>query len=107
MERDLAADISYIDSFAKYVEKGQEMVVHLTHMHGVKHVDVISIDGRSRVECARLAISLLKPSGGILILDNSERRAYAEVFRLMPRHWIRYSFKTKVDTTTVWISVNK
>lgn len=105
MERDLAADISYRDSFAKYVEKGRD-VVYLTHRHGVKHVDLISIDGRSRVECARVAISLLKPSGGILILDNSERRAYAEVFRLIPRHWIRYSFKTKVDTTTIWISVN-
>jgi hypothetical protein len=41
-----------------------------------RQYDVIVIDGRQRVQCARSAMRALKP-GGVMIWDNSERDEYA------------------------------
>lgn len=73
--------------------------------------DVVLIDGRDRVECFKHAEPKLK-KGGLLMLDNSEREYYSEIFQL-------YSDKEKYDfvqrtpdaegfnydnwTTTCWI----
>ena len=39
-------------------------------LHG--KFDLIIVDGRARSACLRRAVSLLKPEGGLLLLDNSE-----------------------------------
>lgn len=38
--------------------------------------DFVSIDGRARVACFPRALQLLKPHGGVLVLDNAERPHY-------------------------------
>ena len=49
------------------------------------HFDLVLVDGRGRVECVRAAVRVLKP-GGCLMLDNSERSEYQEIFKLL-RGW--------------------
>jgi spermidine synthase len=50
--------------------------------------DVIIVDGRMRVECFRNAVKKVKP-GGVLILDDSQRDRYSEVFSIVPETWER------------------
>ena len=38
--------------------------------------DVVVVDGRNRVQCARASIGVLKPTG-VILWDNSERNGYA------------------------------
>lgn len=67
--------------------------------------DYISVDGRARVPCFKRALPLLKPEGGILLLDNSEREWYADAFAAVPQHWLM--FEDLVNTgekTTIWVS---
>ena len=47
----------------------------------IKNFDIILIDGRNRVDCFKKSEPLLK-KGGLLILDNSEREEYKEIFIL-------------------------
>jgi predicted O-methyltransferase YrrM len=51
--------------------------------------DIILVDGRDRVECFKRSEKLLV-SGGIIILDNSERIEYRDIFKL-------YSNKKRFD----------
>ncbi|WP_160128049.1 O-methyltransferase [Kordia antarctica] len=53
--------------------------------------DIIVIDGRERVECAKKCLKALK-SDGIIIWDNSDRDEYAEGYE----HFMKNSFK-KID----------
>eukprot|EP00208_Stichococcus_sp_RCC1054_P000529 CAMPEP_0206143350 /NCGR_PEP_ID=MMETSP1473-20131121/20215_1 /ASSEMBLY_ACC=CAM_ASM_001109 /TAXON_ID=1461547 /ORGANISM="Stichococcus sp, Strain RCC1054" /LENGTH=300 /DNA_ID=CAMNT_0053538701 /DNA_START=207 /DNA_END=1109 /DNA_ORIENTATION=- len=67
--------------------------------------DYISVDGRARVQCFKRALPLLKPEGGVLMLDNSEREWYADAFAAVPKHWLM--FEDLVNTgekTTIWVS---
>lgn len=66
--------------------------------------DFISIDGRGRVACFPRALQLLKPVGGILVLDNAERSYYRAGIDQVPRHWLRKDFKTDITATIVWVS---
>lgn len=49
--------------------------------HGMKF-DVVIIDGRNRVECAKSAVQMLEDRGAI-IWDNAERSEYAEGYKLL------------------------
>ena len=53
--------------------------------------DFIFVDGRRRVKCVEYSVPNVKP-GGILILDNSERRRYREAFKRL-KAWPRLDFK--------------
>lgn len=65
--------------------------------------DMIIVDGRARAACLQRAISLLKPEGGLLVLDNSERSEYRK--ESVPRYWPRFVSHTSRPTeTTVWMS---
>lgn len=44
--------------------------------------DIVIIDGRERVECAKSALPALR-SNGVIIWDNSEREEYAEGYELI------------------------
>ena len=93
------------NSFSDRLLKFQEYVNKPSLLRR-KRYDFIVVDGRERVACIDLIFkhSLLRSEDGILVLDNSERPSYVSAFESVPSHWLRYDFKTKVDTTTIWIS---
>lgn len=64
-------------------------------------LDVILVDGRARPECVFSSVAKLKP-GGLMVLDNSERRRYAIVFELL-KEWQSYTTTTGLTDTTFWI----
>lgn len=67
--------------------------------------DYISVDGRARVPCFKRALPLLKPEGGILMLDNSEREHYEDAFTMVPEHWLRFDDLVNTgERTTIWVS---
>lgn len=67
--------------------------------------DYISVDGRARVHCLKRALPLLKPEGGILMLDNSEREWYADAFAAVPDHWLKFEdYVNTGERTTIWVS---
>jgi hypothetical protein len=65
-------------------------------------LDFICVDGRSRVGCIKTAVSKLKPIGGILVLDNSDRIEYFP--NKIPSGWECIETSNNVWKTTVWIS---
>ena len=62
--------------------------------------DFILIDGRARVECSRRAVSKLK-SGGVFILDNSERKPYKPVHEMLSG-WDVVNTTNGLTNTTLW-----
>ena len=64
-------------------------------------LDLVVVDGRARVSCARAAIPKLK-SGGILLLDNSERARYAVVHQWLAQ-WPGLVTTTGLTETTLWL----
>ncbi len=64
------------------------------------YFDFILIDGRARRTCALNSIEKLK-SGGILILDNSERKRYQKVHQAL-RSWPKIETTTGLTDTTIW-----
>ena len=52
--------------------------------------DIVLVDGRNRVECMKNCVGHVA-SGGIVVLDNSERARYADGIRLFSR-WERKDF---------------
>lgn len=72
--------------------------------------DMLIIDGRARVDCARVGLSKVK-TGGYVVLDNSKRKRYSEIWRLVgdspKREFEGTTPKIKVPNvvrpyTTVW-----
>jgi len=49
------------------------------------HFDIILVDGKDRVRCIQESIRILKP-GGILMLDDAERKKYRPIFELL-KNW--------------------
>lgn len=64
------------------------------------HFDIIMIDGRARIECALNAIPKLKP-GGIFVLDNSDRKRYRTIFKVLSG-WKSITTTTGLFDTTFW-----
>jgi tRNA A58 N-methylase Trm61 len=64
------------------------------------HFDMIMVDGRARIECAFNAIPKLKP-GGIFVLDNSDRKRYEPIFKVL-QGWPRLTTTTGLFDTTFW-----
>ena len=64
------------------------------------YFDFVLIDGRARVECSVRAVSKLK-SGGIFVLDNSERRRYMIVHKELST-WKRVDTTSGLTDTTIW-----
>jgi hypothetical protein len=64
------------------------------------HFDFIMIDGRARIECALNALPKLK-AGGIFVLDNSDRKRYAPIFKVLS-NWKRVTTTTGLFDTTFW-----
>lgn len=64
-------------------------------------LDLVIIDGRARVSCALNAIPKLK-SGGILMLDNSERNRYAKIHDTLVG-WPKIWTTSGLSDTTFWL----
>lgn len=82
-----APDVAYgTASFTSFEPKhaGEwfEKYVKVIDEYPDEHFDLVMIDGRSRASCVRRAVRKVKP-GGALLLDNSERPAYAVARRLL------------------------
>jgi hypothetical protein len=65
-----------------------------------EHFDFIIVDGRARVECCLNAIPKLK-SGGLFVLDNSDRDRYKPVFKVL-ESWESITTTTGLFDTTIW-----
>jgi hypothetical protein len=59
--------------------------------------DLVLIDGRMRVGCARTAKRLVR-AGGILMLDNAERGKYVGIYRLLDGWELKKGEQIKADT---------
>lgn len=65
------------------------------------YFDFILIDGRARVKCGLNAMKKVK-SGGIFVLDNSERKRYAPLRNAL-KDWPQVNTTTGLTNTTIWI----
>lgn len=65
------------------------------------YFDFILIDGRARVKCGFNAIPKLK-SGGLFVLDNSERKSYNPLHDAL-KEWPKSESTTGLTDTTIWI----
>lgn len=63
-------------------------------------LDLVLVDGRARRTCALNAIGKIK-SGGLLILDNSERVRYQDVHSALSQ-WPSIETTTGLTNTTIW-----
>ncbi len=68
--------------------------------------DLVIVDGSARVACAKRALSKLR-KGGYLLLDNSDRAFYGEVYQMLADYQ-RFNFNgivphtKRLSTTSVW-----
>ena len=55
-------------------------------------IDFISVDGGLRYPCMEYAFKYIKPHGGIILLDNSDRPGNdgQNVTTIVPDHWLRF-----------------
>lgn len=65
------------------------------------YFDLILIDGRARVKCGEHAVPKLK-SGGLLVLDNSERIRYNPLKKALEK-WPSIWTTNGLTDTTIWI----
>ncbi len=64
-------------------------------------LDLVIVDGRARVTCALNAVHKLK-SGGILMLDNSERNRYTKIHDTL-KNWPKIWTTSGLSDTTLWL----
>lgn len=62
--------------------------------------DFVLVDGRARTTCALNSIEKLK-SGGLLVLDNSERARYKRIHEALAS-WPKIETTTGLTNTTIW-----
>lgn len=67
--------------------------------------DLVAVQGFARMACLRRAVALLRPQGGLLVLAQAQRPAYATAAQLVPAHWLRLTDAHAFGTTLVWMSV--
>jgi hypothetical protein len=62
--------------------------------------DFICVDGRARNACLRTALRLLRRPGGVLVLDNAQRKKYNRA--VIPAGWRKSEWNNGVWRTAVW-----
>jgi precorrin-6B methylase 2 len=83
--RKVAAEaLSNVTLILRPIERGYADVV----LEQSEPFDIVMIDGRDRVHCARNCVQALKP-GGVIIWDNSDREKYVEGFRFLHEQGFR------------------
>lgn len=81
---DKRVDEAYLDNKPPFDQFDWTAYVSALERYADHFFDVIVIDGRARPGCIRRAIPRLRPAG-LLVVDNSERKAYMEALRLLIR----------------------
>lgn len=74
---------------------------------GGSRFDLIAVQGFARMACLARAVALLEPQGGLLVLPQAQRPAYAGAAALVPPHWLRFDDTHDLGTTVVWMSMRK
>lgn len=69
--------------------------------------DLVAVQGFARMACLRRAVELLRPQGGLLVLPQAQRPAYAAAVQLLPPHWLRLTDSHDFGTTLAWMSIRK
>lgn len=64
--------------------------------------DIVVIDGRNRVKCAKSITRDHINPGGMVILDNAERPRYYSISSMFS-DWESRIFVNSVDNTTIWL----
>lgn len=67
-------------------------------------IDFAIVGGGARPACLRAAAARLPTSGGVLVLENSNRKAYQEAIDTLPAWWPRYDAGDARQAATVWIT---
>lgn len=87
-------------SFENYVKAIREYPDH--------YFDIVSVDGRARVQCVIEAYEKVKP-GGYILLDNSERKDYFEAHMFLKRKGAKpfhffglVGYEPPLAQTTLW-----
>lgn len=113
-----AKKVLSVEHRAVYVEKLKEFkVIHATKKKEYveslnEEFDIIIIDGKNRLECAKQAAKFIKKDSGLIILDNSER--YPAVCNLLKEqtNFIQVDFhgmgpsKSESWTTSLFLARN-
>jgi hypothetical protein len=95
-------------TYQKYMQREEgalprwEYYPYFEYISGMddESLDFVLVDGRARVDCMFNALPKLK-SGGILVLDNSERPQYAEIHQALAG-WPKVNTTTGLTDTTFW-----
>ena len=84
-------------SFKKYVESIDE--------YPDGYFDLILVDGRARPSCMLRSISKLKP-GGLLVLDNAERKYYLAKTQSLLSKFTKHEFKGSIPSLYSYVQTN-
>lgn len=85
-------------SYKSYVLRG---VAQAERLFGGT-LDLLLVDGRSRVACVILAGGLVRP-GGLLVLDDAQRKRYHEAILFLNAGWVFLgSYGTTQKKTAFW-----
>lgn len=64
--------------------------------------DLVSVDGRAREHCLKEAVRLVKPKGGVLVLDNYDRDRYQmAINNTIPKQWMRHYSNLLVEYNNI------
>jgi hypothetical protein len=69
--------------------------------------DLVAVQGFARMACLRRAVALLPPQGGLLVLPQAQRPAYAGAAAAVPPHWLLFRDAHDMGETLVWMSMNE
>lgn len=93
------AEAESYDRFKRYAN-----VAFLESAGSRPRFDFVAIDGQARLACLQRALWMLRPHGGVLLLNNAQRGAYREVWDLIPARWLRLVDTNTFGQTVVWVS---
>ncbi|WP_181802888.1 O-methyltransferase [Streptomyces shenzhenensis] len=91
---------SYVSSNKNYLGYSFRSYVSQIDDFPPGYFDLVMVDGRARPSCIRHAKSRLK-SGGMLVVDNSDRPAYARALKEL-KGFSRVSFRGAVPQLSGW-----
>ena len=98
----LSSEAQITLSEGEYPVSDKHYQPYIDFLDTIEHdsLDFILIDGRARKSCALKSITRLK-SGGLLVLDNSERQRYQAVHKAL-KSWNAIYTTTGLTDTTIW-----
>jgi len=98
-----AGSVDYESSDPRY--RGMSFEAYAQSVTGYAPVDLVLVDGRARIGSARAGMNAVKP-GGWLVLDDSQRTEYAEIFKLIAWPFERFPgpkpYSEAFAETTIW-----